>query len=569
MTIRAGSWCDCDRDLTAWVDGRRVRTSTGLDLAAPPNPVGLRCARSGAHIGLVLVDGARDVAVLSLNGGPWQDLVHAFGQRAVEIRGVPGGFQMWVVTSPATYETWAAQPGLAPSRTGTGTMPATSQGILDSPGGQILWTDAHEWTDGLRYATRAGEVCVGQKAQTSESPGDALLAAWGPQGPRRFALQRELARDPRVAVDGDGRYRIVAMLEGGRVFELVAAPPFSEAAAPAPPAGLPPPAPVPAPAPPVAAGPSASSSTTSAPRPPAMPAAPLSIDLPDVDWLHADVSNWRVTSRVTAIRFEPRKPGAEKGRLAIEHTMAGKWPTLTDDGGLTGEGNPWVLGFVGGRWRAATYEWLRPGQTWKGIDADNIGPHTKKAPLETWVPQPGEPVGFFVSTYARDNKRTSNERSDIVLVRWGDEEIVWREGAQLGIVTGPQPTATPIPAAGPGVAGAPVPVAPTPPPIPHHSDETLGAFVAWLDEKYRSDLGRGPRNVHVDPVGLGKWVCELVRLLDEGRTPREATLEVNRRINALVGLAPAQGPAVPFGSLNPAPAGSPPADPPSTAAASG
>jgi hypothetical protein len=61
---------------------------------------------------------------------------------------------------------------------------------------------------------------------------------------------------------------------------------------------------------------------------------------------------------------------------------------------------------------------LRPGQVCKGITAANIGGHIKQSPLANWRPRSGEQVGFMVSTLARDANRTSNERTNVVLVRW-------------------------------------------------------------------------------------------------------------------------------------------------------
>ncbi|MBI4241518.1 MAG: hypothetical protein HY613_07355 [Candidatus Rokubacteria bacterium] len=105
--------------------------------------------------------------------------------------------------------------------------------------------------------------------------------------------------------------------------------------------------------------------------------------------------------------------GASSGKLCIEHSKAGKWPEKEGT-----EGNPWVFAQVGGKWHGATYEWLRPGQTCKGVGTD-IGAYTKKNPLKSWIPAAGEQVGFMVSTPARSSLRTSNERSNVVLLRWG------------------------------------------------------------------------------------------------------------------------------------------------------
>jgi hypothetical protein len=141
---------------------------------------------------------------------------------------------------------------------------------------------------------------------------------------------------------------------------------------------------------------------------PAPPGAGSSdtIDLSRVTWLHTNVSGWAETSRITSVSV-----GAPP--ICIAHTKAGQWPVRD---GL--EGNPWVFVNRGGRWYAATYEWLAPGQTCKGIDANNIGPHIGVPPLASWRPSSGELVGFMVSARARAGGDTVPERSNVVMVRW-------------------------------------------------------------------------------------------------------------------------------------------------------
>lgn len=120
----------------------------------------------------------------------------------------------------------------------------------------------------------------------------------------------------------------------------------------------------------------------------------------------ADIASWAVTSQVTGTRVSP-------SQICIFHTKAGKWPVWK---GV--EGNPWVVANIGGKWYAGTYEWVRPGQTCKGITAGNIGPHIKFPPMASWRPQKGEVVYLFMSTLARLGARSTNERSNLVRVVW-------------------------------------------------------------------------------------------------------------------------------------------------------
>jgi hypothetical protein len=125
-----------------------------------------------------------------------------------------------------------------------------------------------------------------------------------------------------------------------------------------------------------------------------------------VTWLHTNVARWAVTSQITRARIDDPP-------ICIDHTKAGRWPVK--DGS---EGNPWIFVNLDGRWYAATYEWLRPGQTCKGIHRDNIGAHIKRPPLDSWRPRSGETVGLMVSARARVNADTVRERSNVVMVRW-------------------------------------------------------------------------------------------------------------------------------------------------------
>jgi PKD repeat protein len=134
------------------------------------------------------------------------------------------------------------------------------------------------------------------------------------------------------------------------------------------------------------------------------------LDLGQVSFLHANISRWPATSTITDVRITG-------SQVCVYHTKAGKWPVKSLSG-VAVEGNPWVVVNRDGRWYAGTYEWLRPGQICKGITAGNIGGHIKQAPLANWRPRSGEQVGFIVSTLARDANRTSNERTNVKLVRW-------------------------------------------------------------------------------------------------------------------------------------------------------
>jgi hypothetical protein len=155
-----------------------------------------------------------------------------------------------------------------------------------------------------------------------------------------------------------------------------------------------------------AAAPPAPPPAPPAPPPPGVDGAPAGFNLATVTWLDPNIGSWPETSRITSTSIG-------NPPICIHHTKAGQWPVKD---GL--EGNPWVFVNLGGRWYAATYEWLARGQTCKGIHAGNIGEHIGRSPLSSWRPRSGELIGLMVSARARFNTDTVKERSNIVFVRW-------------------------------------------------------------------------------------------------------------------------------------------------------
>lgn len=131
-----------------------------------------------------------------------------------------------------------------------------------------------------------------------------------------------------------------------------------------------------------------------------------------ITWLHTDVSNWPITTQVN--------PSIGNGWINFPYDKANVWPGVFTVG-ATVNANPWVIVKLDdGKWYAATFEWLRPGQTRKpmGVLDGSMGDHIKVAPLNRWRPRSGERFGIMVSGLARSRVRNVEERSNIVMVTW-------------------------------------------------------------------------------------------------------------------------------------------------------
>ena len=124
-----------------------------------------------------------------------------------------------------------------------------------------------------------------------------------------------------------------------------------------------------------------------------------------IKWLHTDVSSWPVTSSL--------RVSFSGNTINFPYSKSKTWPAL--DGV---NANPWVIAKIDGKWYAATFEWLRFGQTAKP-KATVSGSHIKKSPMNgDWTPQSGQRVGIMVSGLARTQTRNVKERTDVVMVTW-------------------------------------------------------------------------------------------------------------------------------------------------------
>ena len=133
---------------------------------------------------------------------------------------------------------------------------------------------------------------------------------------------------------------------------------------------------------------------------------PAEIDGP-IKWLHTDVSSWPVTASLNA---------SVGSSINMPYSKSKTWPEV--DGV---NANPWVIvKWTDGKWYAATFEWLRFGQTSKpkGVLDGSKGDHIKKSPLSGWRPQSGERFGLMVSGLARTQLRNVKERTNVDMVTW-------------------------------------------------------------------------------------------------------------------------------------------------------
>lgn len=103
------------------------------------------------------------------------------------------------------------------------------------------------------------------------------------------------------------------------------------------------------------------------------------------------------------------------GKIRFPYSKETPWMQAKQPDGSTSTGNLWCVQNVRGQLYATTIDWLRnPDQQSKDFPRVMQAPGHLLDPMEF---RPGESYGFFVSTCARNNLRTTNERSNIVWIR--------------------------------------------------------------------------------------------------------------------------------------------------------
>ena len=141
----------------------------------------------------------------------------------------------------------------------------------------------------------------------------------------------------------------------------------------------------------------------------ANPGFPAGIDGP-IHWLNTDVSRWSQTASLSA--------SVGGGTINMPYSKSRVWPAR--DGV---NANPWaIVKMSDGQWYAATFEWLKFGQTSKPMcvlaKCEGKGDHFKVPPLSSWTPHSGEKFYIMVSGLARSQSRNVQERSNASLVTW-------------------------------------------------------------------------------------------------------------------------------------------------------
>jgi hypothetical protein len=149
------------------------------------------------------------------------------------------------------------------------------------------------------------------------------------------------------------------------------------------------------------------------------------IDLSKVIYTHGpSIAEWPTTRTLTKVT--QGELNAETICTYFTRQGSGDWPPVVFFGeveeGVYVEGNQWYFANIKGQWYGVPGEWFRPGVACKGGQlASDIGKDsTQEEPMHSWVPKPGELVGYAVSGPARNypQMRGKDERSQVILVPW-------------------------------------------------------------------------------------------------------------------------------------------------------
>ena len=161
--------------------------------------------------------------------------------------------------------------------------------------------------------------------------------------------------------------------------------------------------------PPLVAGLGNGIALSESPPPPPPDQPPLPADFSGVVWLHKNISGWAQTATMSSVTVSG-------SQVCLNYDKANSWPGVDHVGHIV-NANPWIFVYQGGTWYAATWEWMKVGQTCKNKSAV-AGDHIKKDPLWDFAPVSGATYYFMVSGLARDAVTNVSERTNVVEVVW-------------------------------------------------------------------------------------------------------------------------------------------------------
>lgn len=104
------------------------------------------------------------------------------------------------------------------------------------------------------------------------------------------------------------------------------------------------------------------------------------------------------------------------GQICLNYDKTNVWPGVQHVGHNV-NANPWIFIWQDNQWYAATWEWMKVGQTCKNKSAV-AGDHIKQNPLWDFQPVSGTTYYFMVSGLARDAVTNVSERTNVVEVVW-------------------------------------------------------------------------------------------------------------------------------------------------------
>ncbi|MBI4347891.1 MAG: hypothetical protein HY553_13625 [Elusimicrobia bacterium] len=144
---------------------------------------------------------------------------------------------------------------------------------------------------------------------------------------------------------------------------------------------------------------------------------PIAPDFSNVEWIDTDVGGWSETARLEPVTLSGRA-------IRLPYDKAGSWPRVAGrpewapDAEIVGVA--WVFVYRGGRWLAATFDYLRHGSTDKDTTNITDGCGVLRGELSRYRPAAGQLHGFMVSGVPEGRGRTPSvqERSNVVMARW-------------------------------------------------------------------------------------------------------------------------------------------------------
>jgi hypothetical protein len=141
--------------------------------------------------------------------------------------------------------------------------------------------------------------------------------------------------------------------------------------------------------------------------------APDDFKVSEINWVYHD-SKFDLMSWPAVFDLNVHDNGKSITFLGKKYT---DWVWYTGENGKSINGNLWVVFKYNGKWYCGCTEYLKYGN-WTIENREICGAKIERDPVQEWMPEKGDTIGFIIAGLSRGGLSNVKERSNIYFKEW-------------------------------------------------------------------------------------------------------------------------------------------------------